>query len=194
MSASVRTGAKPGLVSRFAHLMGGRKPRAEDKPADQDDVDDVKDDVDDVKDDVDDVEDRVDDLEDRADDAEEDDEDDSPSDMDAKAHKRGVKAGRKAERARCAAIFGAKEAAGNISLAASLAFETDLPAKQAVALLRAGTAAPAQASAGGLRSRMNAVKPINLGTTNPNPKAGADTAFDLVMSSYALATGQKKEG
>ncbi|WBV42737.1 hypothetical protein [Pseudoroseomonas cervicalis] len=168
-----------GLTSRFAHLAGLRrnasakpgKSRADDTPATQDDVDDVQDDVDDVKDDVEDIEKRVDDLEQQGEEEEGDDpapDPEPPAERTPDARK-AFRRGAAAEKARCAAIFGAPEAASNLPLAASLAFETGLPAKQAVALLKssaAGAAAqePRRASLG---ERMSG---------QPRGSVGADTA------------------
>lgn len=84
------------------------------------------------------------------DDDEEGDDDNDRDEMAAASPRRAV---RLRERARCAAIFADEAAAANPALAASLAFGTDLPRGQAVALLRAGGVAP---RAQGLAGRMAA--------------------------------------
>jgi len=85
-------------------------------------------------------------------------EDDKPDDGDDKDDKKSKKAkgskasddedddekmqaGAKKERARCAAIFAAPSAAGNVALAAQLAFSTDLSPEAAVKVLDAAPAA-----------------------------------------------------
>lgn len=59
---------------------------------------------------------------------------------------------RRRERARCAAIFACTHAAGNVALAANLAFKTTLTRKEAIAVLRD---TPASASASSGRSDRN---------------------------------------
>lgn len=85
--------------------------------------------------------------------AEDEDEEDAPP-----PRSKGKKAtaefrrGVAAERKRCAAIFGAKSAAANVPLAASLAFETGMSADAAIRVLKGQ---PAPSSAGADRSRRN---------------------------------------
>ncbi len=81
--------------------------------------------------------------------------DDSDGKEAAETAERSVRAARLRERARCAAIFGAKEAARNPMLAAHLAFETSLTRSQAIATLTHGAK-----GVGGLASRM-AAQPTN---------------------------------
>lgn len=181
--------AAGGLSSRFAHLAGLRraaKPKGDETPA-------TKDDVEDVAEDVEDLEEKVEELEEKVEEEEEEDEAEEAPDnppeperpAEARAFRNGRKAGAKAERARCAAIFGAKEAALNGPLAASLAFESDLPVKQALAILRAGTAgggADAGAATGGLDRRMASTKRIQLGSEAGGPDrstADGNAAFIL---------------
>ncbi|MFB9970058.1 hypothetical protein ACFFMP_08495 [Pseudoroseomonas cervicalis] len=162
-----------GLTSRFAHLAGLRrnasakpgKSRAEETPATQDDVEDVQDEVEELEERVEDLEDQVEEEEEGNDPAPDP---EPPAERTPDARK-AFRRGAAAEKARCAAIFGAPEAASNLPLAASLAFETGLPAKQAVALLKssaAGAAAqePRRASLG---ERMSG---------QPRGSVGADTA------------------
>ena len=155
-----------GGLTRFAHLIGQRPLKAEgDKPEDEEKrKDDAAEDDDEKKDDENkkDSDARADDGEDDDVDAEEGDDDEEPKKKDDDAKK-----ARAAERARCAAIFAAPEAAGNVALAAQLAFETDMPSKQAIGILRAaGATAP---RVRGLNDRMAGVKPI---------KVGSDDAYD----------------
>lgn len=85
-------------------------------------------------------------------------EDDKEEDDDPPPRSKGKKStaefrrGVAAERKRCAAIFGAKAAARNIPLAASLAFDTGMSAQAAINVLK-GQPAPSQAGAD--RSRQN---------------------------------------
>ena len=104
---------------------------------------------------------------------------------------------RSAEKARCAAILNHAEATGRADLAAHLAFETDMSADQAAAMLakapRAAAAAPAAAATANPLEAAMAAK----GT----PGVGADDAADtqapkadsaeFLLASLALATGQK---
>lgn len=66
------------------------------------------------------------------------------------------------ERKRCAAIFAAPAAAGNVPQACVLAFTTDLTAKQAVAVLSSGNAS-APAKGGSLSAAMRSVQVPPLG-------------------------------
>jgi ATP-dependent Clp protease protease subunit len=72
----------------------------------------------------------------------------------------GARVGVSAERARIKAIVGAPEAKGRDALAQKLAFETDLPAEQAVAVLSAGALAQTSRLDGNV----------------PNPKIGVEDA------------------
>jgi hypothetical protein len=79
------------------------------------------------------------------------------------------------ERKRCAAIFADPAAAGNVPQACMLAFNTDLSAKQAIAVLASGNAAP-PAKGGSLSSAMRGVKVPPLGG------GGADNGDDTARS------------
>jgi hypothetical protein len=190
MSNRTTTG---GMASRFAHLAGFRraaKPRSDESPATQDDVTDVKEDVEELEEKVEDLEEQV-----EGEDEPADEEADAPAEPDpktkpaeSKAFRNGRKAGAKAERTRCGAIFGAKAAGLNPTLAASLAFESDLPVKQALAILSAGTAGMAAAASAqppakpGLAARMQGEKPINLsvdGGSADRTTAAGNAAFIL---------------
>ncbi|MBP2297960.1 hypothetical protein [Azospirillum picis] len=88
---------------------------------------------------------------------------------------------RRKERERCAAIFAAPAAAGRVELAATLAFGTDLPAQQAIAVLEAAPAAAApstaQAPANPLAAAMAA-----LGNPSITPDGGASGGGDDVSA------------
>lgn len=58
------------------------------------------------------------------------------------------------ERGRCAAIFGCKEAANNLPLAAELAFGTNMPRSQAIRVLKSGSIA--QSNSTGRSSKVSA--------------------------------------
>jgi hypothetical protein len=154
-----------GRVSAFAHLVGARRTKAveeeappadttttEDAPATTEEVEEVQEEVDETKDKVDELEERIEALEGTETTEDTDVEPEEPAAK--KAWQAGRRAGAKAERARGAAIFGAQEAAINPALAASLAFESDVPVKQALALLRAGAAGAGAPRKGGLDQRM----------------------------------------
>lgn len=209
---TLRTSAAGGL-SRFAHLTGLSRKKAEDAPAQTDDIEEVKDDLDDVKDDVEDVKDDLDETKDKVKELEEEldgkKDDDEPTDdkpAEQAAFRRGRVAGRKAERSRCAAIFSMPEASQNLPLAASLAFESRSSASEARSLLRAGVdgaprapaaaAAPSPKAGAGLDNRMSEKKPINVGTgaaaaSGPDLSTPEGVAT-FVAASAAKARGQKK--
>lgn len=85
----------------------------------------------------------------------------------ARARDEGRVEGRAAERTRCKAILGDAEAAGREAQAQALAFDTDLPPEQAVAVLKTGAKAEAKpaAPANVLAAAMGKV---------PNPSIGPD--------------------
>jgi hypothetical protein len=182
--------AAGGLTSRFAHLAGLRpaKVTAGDPPAD-DDKDKEKaaakadgDDDDDKKSDED---------EGKKPDASEGDDDKKP-DEDDDDKKDYAKAAASAERARCAAIFAAPEAAVNLSLAAHLAFETDLTAKQAVGALRAGGQASTPRR-GGLSDRMSTQPAAGIGT-DPAGASGGKATEASQQASRILAAARAAGG
>lgn len=168
-------------VSRFAHLSGLASPKSKaegDKPEDDKDDEKEKPATEDDKDDdakakaKDDDADPNDDDDRKDQDGEEDDKE--PKDKDAKA---AYAAGFRDAQARAASIFGHAAAAGNPALAAELAFNTNVPAAQAVALLSVGGVSPRS----GLASRMASTKPISV---------GADHASDIPASKGAEASQQ----
>jgi hypothetical protein len=99
----------------------------------------------------------------------------------------GMKAARKAERKRCAAIFGDASAGTRPDLAAHLAFNTSMSATEAIELLKA-------AAVGG-RGRSLADRMATV--TVPNVGAGGVSANDGSAKSVAaqiLAAGAKRRG
>lgn len=195
-------------MSRFAHLLGRRaladesdehdeteedeekgkkgqkaKGRKAEEEKDDPDADDDENDDPDADDDSDDP------------DAEEDDEkgaDDGDDDDDNKA----VKKGRRAERNRCARIFGSKYASGNTALAASLAFDTGMSSKQAISVM-ASSGVQARAPGGSTRvsldQRMAAVKNHHLGEDNkPASTSTPKGAASAMAALYNRARGVKK--
>ena len=102
---------------------------------------------------------------------------------------------RAAEKARCAAILNHAEATGRSDLAAHLAFETDMSADQAAAMLAKAPraqAAPAAAAANPLDAAMAKAGTPNVGADDATGAAApkADSA-EFLLASLALATGHK---
>lgn len=136
------------------------KTKAKAKPADETDDDEDGDDPDD-------------------DDTDETDDGDDGEDAKKGARKAAARA-RKMERARCASIFASPAAAGNVELAAKLAFTTDLSASAAKAILEA---TPARGH--GLRDRM-AGAPQTRVPPGSGKTSGGQAATDAMWST-ALA-------
>lgn len=103
-----------------------------------------------------------------ADDDEECEDDDSDEEMRGKSAEASA---RRRERARCAAIFASDHATGNVQLAATLAFNTTLTRKEALAVLR-DTPPPRQS---------------NAARQDRNPKVGAGGTL-TANSSTAIAS------
>jgi len=180
-----------GATATFAHLLGrgaAAATRAEDKEEDKKDAkgagaeDDKDEDTDEERKDAkagDDGED--DDPEAKAEDT---DEDEDKKDKDAKA-------ARKAERARCRAIFASPHAAGRAHVAAQLAFDTDLTAAQAIGVLASVGADDSRARPRGLAAAMATLD-------HPNPGAGDAAAVDptdpKAVASLIIAAGKKRRG
>lgn len=193
------TAAKPVAQKPRA---GAPRPRAEDNPS-TDDVEEVREDLEEVKEDLDAVEDQVEDLEEETDEDDGDEpqakdggEDEEPDakkkPAEAKAYRAGRRAGARAERARCMAIFKDKAAGKNPALAASLAFESALPAKQAVAILKAG-ALTAPSGRPGLGDRMAAQPRASIGTGGEAPDQDNPKALGAsIVNTLARLRGQQK--
>ncbi|EBU5551207.1 hypothetical protein DCT84_003984 [Salmonella enterica subsp. enterica serovar Glostrup] len=117
--------------------------------------------------------------------------DDGDDDKDAKA----VKQGRRAERCRCARIFGSRYAADNPALAAALAFETGMSSAQAIKVMSTGgmpvwsSARPARIS---LDERMAGIKNIHLGRDEELAStASAKGRVSAMISLYNRVRGVK---
>lgn len=184
----LRTAA--GGLSRFAHLAGIVRPKAKaegDEPEDEErkkrepEAEDEKDE-DEREDDA-----RAEEDEEEKD-AERDEEgpeDEEPKDKDGK---QAFAAGRKAERARCAAIVAAASGPEQMPLAAHLAFETDMPVKAAVGALRVAAAAVPKRA--GLADRMASVPPINVGADQASDPPASKTAEAAQLASRILAAAR----
>lgn len=161
-----------GLLSRFAHLTGGVAAKAKTKAEDDKnkDQDGPKDDKEAGAD-----EDDGDDTTASTDEDQQDDDDNN------KKEGKKARAARLDERARCSAIFSHPAAAQNTTLAAELAFNTDLSASAASALLAAAPAPMARLS--GLSMRMTTVQPITIGAD-----AAGEEATGKAAEAQALAT------
>lgn len=162
--------AAGGSLARFAHLAGlGRTRAAEDekdkdKPADDKKDSKAEEDEDEKKPAEDEKKDGKAEEDDKKDSKAEDEEENGEDEEEEKEKPSAAAAARKAERARCAAIFAAPEAAANVQLAAHLAFETDLSVQAAVGTLKAGAAGGSNRHArGGLADRMAGEKSPRLG-------------------------------
>ena len=99
------------------------------------------------------------------------------------------KAARKSERARCRAIFASASAGTRPDMAAHLAFDTDMDAKAAVALLN--VAAAGGVVRPGLGSRMATVTLPKLGVDTGAPP-GASTPEGAAAA--IIAAGKKRRG
>ncbi|MDC9607047.1 hypothetical protein [Xenorhabdus griffiniae] len=113
----------------------------------------------------------------------EDDDPDAEDDDDADAgENENVKKGRRAERKRCASIFGSKYAAGRPDIAAHLAFNTKMSASEAISTLKAvGAVQPAPARVS-LDSRMRTEQQVRLGPDAQQPAKGSAAALAQQMT------------
>lgn len=195
---------------KFAHLLGLKKKaseeeddnkekskkaksrRAEEESDDEEDAED-----DDDREDMEDDDDREHDAEDDDDDkekgkkaksrrAEEDDEDAEEDEN------RDVKKGRRAERKRCAAIFGSKHAAGRPDMAAHLAFNTRMSAREAIETLATmGGVATQPQGRKSLDARMRESEQARLGPDGDKPATGKNALVSKMTSLYDTARGNK---
>lgn len=195
---------------KFAHLLGLKKKASEEEDDDKekskkaksrraeeerDDEEDAEDDDD--REDMEDDDDREPDAEDDDDDkekgkkaksrrAEEDDEDAEDDEN------RDVKKGRRAERKRCAAIFGSKHAAGRPDMAAHLAFNTRMSAREAIdTLATVGAVAPQPQGRKSLDARMRESEQTRLGPDGDKPATGKNALVSKMTSLYDTARGNK---
>lgn len=99
---------------------------------------------------------KKDDVAEGEDDLEEEDEDEvDPEKEKEAAFRKGIIEGRRRERERCAAIFSSEHAAGREGMAATLAFTTKLPAKQAVAAMAATAVGKSNSFADAMSKQIN---------------------------------------
>ncbi|MBN5207773.1 hypothetical protein JY462_23395 [Serratia marcescens] len=195
---------------KFAHLLGLKKKASEEEDdnkekskkaksrraeEERDDEEDAEDDDD--REDMEDDDDREPDAEDDDDDkekgkkaksrrAEEDDEDAEEDEN------RDVKKGRRAERKRCAAIFGSKHAAGRPDMAAHLAFNTRMSAREAIdTLATVGAVAPQPQGRKSLDARMRESEQARLGPDGEKPATGKNALVSKMTSLYDTARGNK---
>ncbi|AOM40501.1 hypothetical protein [Xenorhabdus hominickii] len=111
-------------------------------------------------------------------DAEDDDEDDDPDAEDDE----DVKKGRRAERKRCARIFGSQYAAGRPDMAAHLALNTSMSASEAISTLKAMGTVQSQPYRASLDSRMQAEPPVRVGPDASQPATGSPEALVSKMT------------
>ncbi|MER3000953.1 hypothetical protein [Morganella morganii] len=118
----------------------------------------------------------------------EDDEDAEGDDEDDDENK-DVKKGRRAERKRCARIFGSKAAAGRPDMAAHLAFNTRMSSSEAISTLKAMGAVQPATQRPSLDSRMRAEQQVRISPDAQAPAAG--TAAALVHQMTSLYNSNK---
>ncbi len=193
----------------FAHLLGIKKSASEDdddkekgKKAKSRRAEEEERDEEDAEDDEDDTRADEDDKDDP--DAEEDDDekdtsskkgkkaksrraDDGDDDADAEEND-DKEQGRRAERKRCAAIFGSKHAAGRPDMAAHLAFNTRMSAREAISTLAlTGSASTPRRTS--LDERMQQAQQVRLGPDAQQPARGSVEA--LVANATSLYNSVK---
>ncbi|MEI7411068.1 hypothetical protein [Pectobacterium aroidearum] len=193
---------------QFAHLLGLKKKASEEEDDDKEKgkkaksrrAEEERDDEEDTEDD----DDREDMEEDDRDPDAEDDDDDKEKGKKAKSRRaeeddedaeedenRDVKKGRRAERKRCAAIFGSKHAAGRPDMAAHLAFNTRMSASEAIETLATmGAVAPVKSARASLDERMQDEK-VRLGPDGDKPSTGKKALVSKMTSLYDSARGNK---
>lgn len=121
----------------------------------------------------------------------EDDEDAEGDDEDAEDddENKDVKKGRRAERKRCARIFGSKAATGRPDMAAHLAFNTRMSSSEAISTLKAMGAVQPATQRASLDSRMRAEQQVRISPDAQAPAAG--TAAALVHQMTSLYNSNK---
>ncbi|HHW8957235.1 hypothetical protein [Morganella morganii] len=114
----------------------------------------------------------------------EDDEDAEGDDEDAEDddENKDVKKGRRAERKRCARIFGSKAAAGCPDMAAHLAFNTRMSSSEAISTLKAMGAVQPATQRASLDSRMRAEQQVRISPDAQAPAAGSAAALVQQMT------------
>lgn len=119
----------------------------------------------------------------------EDDDEDAEDDEDNK----DVKKGRRAERKRCARIFGSKAAAARPDMAAHLAFNTNLSSSEAISTLKAmGGVSASQSNRRSLDARMREEEQVRLGQdAEVAPTGSAASIVNKMTSLYNSNKGGK---
>jgi hypothetical protein len=180
----------------FAHLIGLGAARAESDPGDDETQDEERKQRDGESDE--DYAKRMEELDKKnakggQDDPDaEDDPEDPLAEDDTSGEDDKQKAARAKERARCAAIFGSKAAAGRPDVAAHLAFNTAMSAREAVGMLDAiGAGAQAGAATGrqSLSSRMAKVPEQKIGSGAAGTASPAQAAAASILDA-----GKKRRG
>ncbi|MEY0594874.1 hypothetical protein AB7309_15535 [Providencia manganoxydans] len=124
----------------------------------------------------------------------EDDENAEGDDEDAEDDdNKDVKKGRRAERKRCARIFGSKAAAARPDMAAHLAFNTNLSSSEAISTLKAMGGSPApQSNRRSLDARMREEEQVRLGQdAEVAPKGSAASLVNKMTNLYNSNKGGK---
>lgn len=124
----------------------------------------------------------------------EDDEDAEGDDEDAEDddENKDVKKGRRAERKRCARIFGSKAAAGRPDMAAYLAFNTRMSSSEAISTLKAMGAVQPATQRASLDSRMRAEQQVRISPDAQAPARGsADALVQQMTRLYNSNKGAK---
>lgn len=124
----------------------------------------------------------------------EDDEDAEGDDEDAEDddENKDVKKGRRAERKRCARIFGSKAAAGRPDMAAHLAFNTRMSSSEAISTLKAMGAVQPATQRASLDSRMRAEQQVRISPDAQAPVRGsADALVQQMTRLYNSNKGAK---
>lgn len=183
----------------FAHLVGlGKKARASEedenkkvrkakgRKAEEDERDEDAEDDEDRED----AEEQDDEKQGRkAKKAEGDDDDPDAEDDD---ENKDVKKGRRAERKRCARIFGSKAAAGRPDMAAHLAFNTRMSSSEAISTLKAMGAVQPATQRASLDSRMRAEQQVRISPDAQAPARGsADALVQQMTRLYNSNKGAK---
>jgi len=116
--------------------------------------------------------------------AEDDDDDEEEREAEEDDRDPKARAARKRERARCAAIFGSKHAAGRVAAAANLAFTTKLTASQAISVLK--TLPGGESAEGGdLGTRMQGYgghRPAASAPPQPSGRQAVTTSWDAAAT------------
>lgn len=183
----------------FAHLVGlGKKARASEedenkkvrkakgRKAEEDEHDEDAEDDEDRED----AEEQDDEKQGRkAKKAEGDDDDPDAEDDD---ENKDVKKGRRAERKRCARIFGSKAAAGRPDMAAHLAFNTRMSSSEAISTLKAMGAVQPEKPRASLDSRMREEQQVRISPDAQTPAHGsADALVQQMTRLYNSNKGAK---